>query len=597
MRKGFAEFNAGRHRPAATAFRTALSGGAPDAALWLAHALRSAGDPLDAHRALRRHRGAGPDDERAQELSKALARDFAVWLGSLFNTGRFKEAERAAVAVLREDSASVEALLVAGQCRLKRGDDVGALKDFSRVVELAPLEARVYAPLGRLLFRLGRLPEALSLHERAARLGGGRDFEAAVASSRGRLFGAVERWDDALAALKKADRLRPGDPKVLDALGDALTRLGRAREAAAAFAEADAAVATVPVSAPEEAARAAARLRSSLLQGRLTDAVRWAGILEDRPLTQAVADALVGPLEAEGRGRGVPASDALRRALAKAAPAGEPPRWRRYWRTYLFRMDDRRDEALRELDGLGTLRGSAVWMGYIRGRLRLAAGGHLAAERELAAVARSAPALWKAAFCRAEALLCLGRRREAFASMAGALRGLSGVEESQALAWRAELRLWAGDARGAEADAGRGACGWARYALCWHGAAALVLGRPRAAIVRLDGALASMPDDPEALTWRGEAKRRLGDLVGARRDLDAALALEEDSFWARANRAALHAARGDAAASRRDMDALPFEVRVWFDAHATLDAGLRAAGGMRRTEEYLYPLWLGTKPG
>lgn len=595
MRKGFAEFNAGRHRPAAAAFRAALRAGEPEAALWLAHALQSAGDPLGAHRALRRHRV--PADERSRELSKALARDFAARLGALFNAGRFKEAGRAAASVLREAPASVEALLVAGQCRLKRGDDAGALKDFSRVAELAPLEARVYAPLGRLLFRLGRLPEALSLHDRAARMGGGPEFEAAVASSLGRLLAAVERWDDALAALKKAERLRPGDPKVLDALGDVLTRLGRAREAAAAFAAADAAVAAVPVSAPEEAARAAARLRSSLLQGRLPDAVRWAGVLEGRPLTQAVADALVGPLEAEGRGRGVPASDALRRALAQAAPAGEPPRWRRYWRAYLLRMDDRRDEALRELDGLGTLSGPGVWMGYVRGRLRLAAGGHRAAERELAAVGRGAPALWKAGFCRAEALLCLGRRREAFAVMARALRGLSGVEAAQALAWRAELRLWVGDARGAEADAGRGARGWARYALCWHGAAAAVLGRPRAAVERLDGALASMPDDPEALTWRGEAKRRLGDFSGARRDLDAALALEADCFWARANRAALHAVLGDAAALRRDLDALPFEVRAWFDAHATLDAGLRAAKGMRRTEEYLYPLWLGRKPG
>lgn len=147
-----------------------------------------------------------------------------------------------------------------------------------------------------------------------------------------------------------------------------------------------------------------------------------------------------------------------------------------------------------------------------------------------------------------------------------ALRPASG----SIVAWRALIRLWAGDYAGALEDASAGVVAeqpflWARG---WQGASLLLLGRAEEAGAALDAALREDPADAEAWVWRGESRRRAGRTKEALSDLDEALSRRE-LLGARLNRGLALLDLGDAAGAARERAA----------AAALGPALLRAAGG------------------
>ena len=149
------------------------------------------------------------------------------------------------------------------------------------------------------------------------------------------------------------------------------------------------------------------------------------------------------------------------------------------------------------------------WMRYVTGLARLLDCRYEDSAREFSAALESRPADWKARCHLAEALLCLGRREEAFAQFgraeADAARAGTAPEVQ---AWRGEARLWLGETAAALKDLDSAVEAGAKLALCWRGAARLLSGRTAAArVARLGG---------PALARRASPPRGPGAAVPAR---------------------------------------------------------------------------------
>lgn len=276
---------------------------------------------------------------------------------------------------------------------LKRFPEVndfpGALADFERAAALASREAWIHAYLSR------------------ARITGGDG-------------------EGALAAVARAARLRPDCAWIRAWKGEVLRRLGRAREA---LRELDAAVRLDPAYEFGRAWRGGA-LR---LTGRFQDAVeelRVAGEL-DPSYAWTFAER---SLALRALGRVDEALDALERARRLDPKSAWCPR------------PAEAAAAVAELDGYlkDHPEDSRAWAW--RGETLLRAGDAAEAEKSLAR-AKGLP--WARA-ARGEALLALGRPREAAREFDAALAADPGLAE--ALAKRGRARLESGDARGALAD-------------------------------------------------------------------------------------------------------------------------------------------------
>jgi tetratricopeptide (TPR) repeat protein len=252
------------------------------------------------------------------------------------------------------------------------------------------------------------------------------------------------------------------------------------------------------------------------------------------------------------------------------------------------------------------------WMRYVTGLASLLDCRYTEAAADLSAAVRSRPDDWKARCHLAEALLCLGRRAEAFSQFSAAEAAAAKAGAAcEVWAWRGEARLWLGQAGAALEELDRAVGAGAKLALCWRGGAQLLLGRLARARQDLDRAILPGSADAEAYLWRAELHRRMGRGREALMDLEAVRQAghgQEGCEWAICNRALLRASAGDrlglgsefrrlppalvaaAAAALRRASPRPADAA---QVRSFLTAMLARARGLRRHEPYLRALWLG----
>lgn len=223
-------------------------------------------------------------------------------------------------------------------------------------------------------------------------------------------------------------------------------------------------------------------------------------------------------------------------------------------------------------------------------------------------------AAWRVDAYAAEALLCLGRRREALARMRLACRRAPERDRIDARAWLGELLLWDGSYAAAKRELEPAYKAGSPYSYCWLGAALYKLGSPNRALKILDEGLERYPRDVEAYAWKGEILRRLGKTKQAvaalkiealREDFGGKLStpLEGpagDSWsWHVAN-LALAGKNAKAEAGRMSarllaLIGLDLERSGERETRAALEGLLEKARGCRRPEAYTWSVWLGTK--
>jgi tetratricopeptide (TPR) repeat protein len=248
--------------PGLLAFRIRLEAGLPSAARSVDTAFRRepgcawifglaalpAGLPPEARRLLREHKAFGRRSDSAPVHAylgqSELARGRAAGLRRLRRAVRLKEA------------GWICAWL--GEAERQSGRADAALAQLDRAVRLDPRYANAWAWRGTVHLQAGRLDEARRDLDRALRL----QPTARAFLDRSRLKRKLQDWDGALDDLESAARLssdvswsgprpggaeaalgeieealrrRPGEPRLLSWKGETLLRLGRPREAAAAF--------------------------------------------------------------------------------------------------------------------------------------------------------------------------------------------------------------------------------------------------------------------------------------------------------------------------------------------------------------------------
>jgi tetratricopeptide (TPR) repeat protein len=284
--------------------------------------------------------------------------------------------------------------------------------------------------------------------------------------------------------------------------------------------------------------------------------------------------------------------------------------WRRYLRFVLLSRLSLVEEAFAASVGLTQLPARYGWMRFDRAGLLLSRlWAYEQAIVEYEATLASTPRFWKAVACRAEAELCLGRQDRAHAILDECVRGLRDrgleVEETLAIIWRAELRLWTGDYAQALEDLEDPARRGYALALGWRGAASLLLGDPAQALADLDQALAADPRDGEAVVWRAEALAHQERWDEAVVEFSRAAAMTHPPVWPLIGRALVKERLGDRAGFLADLDRLSGPdvglLRATSGRTAPPDLGrtaawleaLRAgARGIRRPEQWLRPLWM-----
>ncbi|MBI3298763.1 MAG: tetratricopeptide repeat protein [Elusimicrobia bacterium] len=499
------------------------------------------------------------------------------------------------------------ALAQLGRLDLDAGRPERAELRFRRALSAAPNDAGALLGLGEASLRQGRPDEARDWLRRALKAGAA---EALPGLAQATLASGNPR--EALRLARRALNEQPGREEAAEILEQALRRTGRLAEA-----DATAAAWSGKAERPALLLRAAAKLlddgrwdaarrafrsaarasdapgrvRASVLAGDFETAVRTA---KASPAA-ATAEAALWPL---GALPSAPPAEAVERLLAGLGRSRCPRPYRALFEAAFLENLGREGEALAALSA------KDPWTALARGRLLLNA----AARHEEAAVclARAAKAgLWKAEGWLAEIDLCRGRRTRALARLGKVISRLEGAARGEALAWRAALRLWTGDARGALSDARGGGALGARFSACWEGAALFLLGDRAAAKRALDAALAVNPADREALVWRAELFRKAGRVAASRADLERALRLEARPVWALVDLALLDAEAGDDARLWDRLLAMGPALNAWAPrgmdplrlgprrAVAILERGLKNARGLRRSERYLDPLWGG----
>ena len=140
-----------------------------------------------------------------------------TWVTALLAVG-------AAVGLLSRDTALPEAET--------RDGARSALADVRLEAQLRPNDAHVQLVLGRTLMRLGRFDEALPALERAERLAPGNED---AWNATGWVLNQQRRFDDAVPHLREAVRLAPNYGHAHHNLGWALAHIGRMPEAEVAY--------------------------------------------------------------------------------------------------------------------------------------------------------------------------------------------------------------------------------------------------------------------------------------------------------------------------------------------------------------------------
>lgn len=258
----------------------------------------------------------------------------------------------------------------------------------------------------------------------------------------------------------------------------------------------------------------------------------------------------------------------------------------------------------RVADGLRRLPGSLGWMRFYLGAYRLKVEARYEEARgELREAFSAEPGMWKARAYLAEIALCRGLEDQAFAEFDAALEAAAGPGRAEALAWRGALRLWQGDYRGALKDLDPAAAEGVPFSRGWRGAAKLRLGREDEALEDLNAGLSEAEGDDEARVWRAELYRGQGRPRECIQELGAVLERDGTNFWARANRGLALGAMGRRAEGELEFAALSSRVRRFLRQGAAaepeggrlalLERGLERGRGLRRSDRYLEPIWMG----
>ena len=632
----------GRAEEAEGVLRAALRrdpGSAP-LSLELARFLGQSGRGAEQAACLREAAGRSP---KSAPLQLALAR-------ALDADGRPQEALESYRAAVRAAPRDPEAWEACGSACLlaERLDE--ARRALARAVRLAPGRARPRVELARLLAGRGRLGQALG-HLRRARLV--KTWSPYDLISLGRLYAQLGKAAAAEAAFARVADLAAREAPALEPLLAGCLRRARAQAPAAeaerfvlleflkacgSFRECAEPGAEPCPAAPDLDyllgrlflglrrygpmracfARYAARPPGPELFSRLTALL----CLQDFDGAFAAAETLLdqrpedldaarfeyplppGLFRPHGRAFYAAQLEALRR-WSRGRPASP---WAAFYERALCGLG--RPNAPRAADFSAWPARRYGWMRYYTGLDHLTNRRYEQARADFAAAAASRPGLWQARCHLAEALLCLGRRREALAGMEELCqRPAGGFVSGNVLAWHGELLLWCGRAQAALRWLDLARAAGAHYADCWRGGALLLLGRFAEAQAALDREIDNNPNDAEALIWRGELLRRQGRLARARADLDRAV-LRGGGDWAYANRALLRAAEGDEAGLLRDFSRVDPEVlgiaagrlglprERWSQPEAArriLEAALSSAAGVRRPQAYARAVFLAAR--
>jgi len=146
--------------------------------------------------------------------------------------GRFDEAERSAREILASDPTDIEAMLVVAIVRVNNNDLALAEAILRQILQLNPRSFDANFWLSAVLRRLGQLPEALEMGQRAVMQD---DKNEHALNQLGMCFLDMNRAEDAFTSFRRAIQLAPTVGPFYDNVGRALQLLGRHTDAIAAF--------------------------------------------------------------------------------------------------------------------------------------------------------------------------------------------------------------------------------------------------------------------------------------------------------------------------------------------------------------------------
>lgn len=300
--------------------------------------------------------------------------------------------------------------------------------------------------------------------------------------------------------------------------------------------------------------------------------------------------------------------------MRAAAKGGGFPHWFAYYRAILL-SDASRDQekALLELErikGLDPERYSWMLQSFVLVKLgELDFPGAVAISRDILS---RAPSHWWVRCRMAEAIMAGGDAAAGLREFEEAERTCAPGQLGEVLTWHGEALLWLGEyPRALEKLDAAVAAGAKTFVFGWRGAVRLKLGDRAGALADLDAAVALDPKDFEARGWRAEAHRLLGRDAAARADIEHLVAHGPKNYWTYINRALLRDAAGDAAGMAADMEEVPAEMlalamrRLGIPGDKTLRRAemgsiltslLEWAGGIRRWEKYVQPIWMERAP-
>lgn len=525
-----------------------------------------------------------PTPKRASSGTAALNEGLA-----LFNARRYAEAGARFEAALKADPDSSQAASALAHSLQFSGQPERALATITALTARKPNDGRAQVALADILSIQGRLTESVAAFETALTL---IPEEAAVLLNLARVYLRLREPVRAEAVLRRAVALKAG-PEAALLLGEILKDKGDAAEAEPLLRRAAA-----------DEPSGLNRFRARVKLGQFKEAFQEAEDLLAADGSQECIDSFfISPEQREL----IPTLEALK-AFSVKNPKNP---WPYYFRTTLLSNMGRGEEAMVETEKLKGMPKRHDWMRHKLGELLLTnRRDYAGAQREYAAALKCAPGFWKARAALAEIALCRGDAKLAAKITDELIAALPERSKPWGATTRGRILLWAGDYKEAIASLDIGVASGVPYSLRWRGAAELLSGKLDDAARDLEDSLRPGPDQ-EALTWRGELKRLRGDHDGAIADLNAVIRLDgANSFWALANRALAHGAKGDKNAMWSDYQTIRRDVLDRFEKAAktapksgadgdavrgVLEAGLRLGRGVRVSNEYLFPVWMGSK--
>jgi len=295
----------------------------------------------------------------------------------------------------------------------------------------------------------------------------------------------------------------------------------------------------------------------------------------------------------ESRGPGRAYRAFLAASLRRPGRAKSP--WTDYYRSCLG-LGDIPEFRVRALEG--TRRAWMLWKVALSrlSDLRLKD----ASRAFLASAASSRPGDWIAQYRGAETLFCAGEAARAWrAAERGDAMARAAGRFPEALAWKAAMRLWSGDASASLALARRARRGGALYATGVGGAALVLLGRCEEAGPLFDERIASNYHVSETRIWKSEALRRRGRFDEAA--AEAARSREgggDPNFYSWVAEGLARAEGGDERGAAACLEKVPARVRRRVSRltgartpRRIFEEILRLSRGVRRSQHEL-ALWL-----